>query len=179
MPTLSCYQVFFSSQQQIKEFAAANEDVLSFCAAMIERLFFKQTMFAFELNDVDPHDAIPRLVAKILIRENLYQVGGIIKRIIKEVFARFGRTEGRIIGGAVHMPVFNLSKMLIARMNNQLLLETSSVFSHPIPWILSITDSSIADSDEFEKDSILYAWHTIVITQLLRQIPAFMVPITA
>jgi hypothetical protein len=121
MPALSCYQVLISTQQHIKEFATAGEDVLSFREAMTERLFFKYTMFGFELNDVDPHDAIPRRVAKILIRENLHQLGGIMKRRIEEVFARLGITEGKTVGGAVHMSAFDLSKMLIARMNNQLL----------------------------------------------------------
>ncbi|CAG8975095.1 hypothetical protein HYALB_00008935 [Hymenoscyphus albidus] len=66
------YQILVSNLQQIMEFAKAGEDAMSFRAAMNElltpvskqRLFFKHTMFGFELNDVDPHDKIPRRVAK-------------------------------------------------------------------------------------------------------------------
>lgn len=105
----------------IKEFATAGEEEMSFREAMTERLFFKHTMCGFELNDADPHDAIPRRVAKVLIRENLSKLGGVLTRRIEEVFDRLGKGTGTECGGAVHVPAFDLSKTLIARMNNQLL----------------------------------------------------------
>lgn len=45
-------------------------------------------MFGFELNDVDPHDAIPRRVAKVHIRENLHSLGPILNQRVEEVFMR-------------------------------------------------------------------------------------------
>lgn len=105
--------------EHVKQFATLGEDVMSFRAAMNERLFFKHTMFGFELNDVDPHDAIPRRVAKIYVRENLQKLSGIMKRRVEEVFTR--QFKGKNEVSEVKVSAFDISKSLIARMNNQLL----------------------------------------------------------
>lgn len=104
------------------QMARAGEDVMSFRSAMDERLFLKHTMFGFEFNDVDSHDAIPRRVAKVYVRENLHKLCGSLKHRIEEVFSRFGISEKEKAGGvAFQVSAFEVSKMLMARMNNQLL----------------------------------------------------------
>lgn len=80
-------------------------------------------MFGFELNDVDPHDSIPRRVFKTLARENLPNLSAVIALRVKEVFARIqGTGEGKMqTGDSAVVSAFDLSKSLIARVNNQLL----------------------------------------------------------
>jgi hypothetical protein len=80
-------------------------------------------MFGFELNDVDPHDSIPRRVFKTLARENLPNLSAVMNLRVQEVFARIrGSGEGKMQPGDESMvSAFDLSKSLIARMNNQLL----------------------------------------------------------
>ncbi len=81
-------------------------------------------MFGFELNDVDPHDSIPRRVFKTLARENLTNLSTIMNTRIKEVFARLRNDgEGKMqAGDSTVVSAFDFSKSLIARMNTQLLL---------------------------------------------------------
>ncbi|KAJ4374839.1 hypothetical protein N0V83_001917 [Neocucurbitaria cava] len=164
IPALSCYQVLVSKHEQIVEFTKASEDSMSFRAAMNERLFFKHTMFGFELNNVDPHDSIPRRVFKTLARENLPQLNAIMTLRIKEVFARIRGTIGSEMqtGDSTVVSAFDLSKSLIARMNNQLLF-----------------GDELGGNDHFEEQSIRYAWHTIIIMQVLRQLPSVLVPCVA
>jgi cytochrome P450 len=164
IPALSCYQVLVSKHEQILEFTKANEDSMSFRAAMNERLFFKHTMFGFELNDVDPHDSIPRRVFKTLARENLPSLSAVLSLRVKEVFARIkGVGEGAMQPGDTSVvSAFDISKSLIARMNNQLLF-----------------GNELAEDDKFEEHSVRYAWHTIILMQVLRQIPSVFVPLVA
>ncbi|CAG8954817.1 hypothetical protein HYFRA_00004743 [Hymenoscyphus fraxineus] len=161
IPAFSCYQVLVSTQMQMMEFAAATEDVMSFRAAMNERLFFQYTMLGFELNHIDPHDAIPRRVAKVHIRENLHALGPILNQRVDEVFQRLERGS-QTQDGTIRVSAFDISKSLIARMNNQLLF-----------------GDELGSSDEFEKECIRYAWHTVILMQILRQLPSIAVPLVA
>ena len=142
-------------------------------------------MFGFELNDVDPHDSMPRPVFKTLARENLPNLSTIMRQRVEEVFARIsGEGEGAMKeGDEPVISAFDLSKSLIARMNNQLLfgdeLGTSIPFTSGTARNGEGANKNTASNDEFEEQSVRYAWHTIIVMQILRQIPSLFVPFVA
>jgi hypothetical protein len=140
-------------------------------------------MFGFELNDVDPHDSIPRRVFKTLARENLPSLSAVLSLRVKEVFARIkGVGEGAMQPGDTSVvSAFDISKSLIARMNNQLLFGNELGMCLGLKRIARSSGqlTMLAEDDKFEEHSVRYAWHTIILMQVLRQIPSVFVPLVA
>lgn len=101
LPALTEYQVLACSDDDIKAVAESIEENLSFHAAMTDassfyrivgisncaqRLKHKYTMFGFEHNHVDPHNAVPARTLKVLLRMHLPKLRHAIQIRVAEGF---------------------------------------------------------------------------------------------
>lgn len=64
-----------------------------------KRLYYKQIMFGFEHNDIDPNDTVPIHAIKVLLRKNLPALGPVIRQRVVEGFEAHLRSHVMPTGG--------------------------------------------------------------------------------
>ncbi|KAB8238151.1 cytochrome P450 [Aspergillus alliaceus] len=159
IPALGEYQVLVSSEQQIRELDRSSEDVLSFHAAMEQRIKHKYTLCGFEHNDVDPNNDVPKRVLKVRLRMNLPEMQGNLQPLIRDTVSQ-ELTKGS--GGWSRVSGLTLAKHLITRVNNRVIL-----------------GSDLASDPRFEDDVNRYLQDAVVTMELCRHLPSILVPLVA
>ncbi|KAH7096039.1 cytochrome P450 [Paraphoma chrysanthemicola] len=162
MPALTEYQVLACSSSDIQATCEAPEEVLSFHEAMTDRLKHKYTMFGFEHNDVDPHNAVAGRTLKVLLRTHLQQLRNVIENGVKAGF--WAGTNGlrESPDGWLNVPLFALSRQITERVN-------SLVFLGP----------ELANSPHFMKSAVRYSNDAIIAAEICRQLPSIFTPVIA
>ncbi|KAI1493662.1 cytochrome P450 [Biscogniauxia mediterranea] len=156
VPSITEYQVLVSKREHIEEFSKCSTSVLSFEAAMKDRLNHKQIMLGFEHNDVDPHNSIPIHVLKVLLRKNLDTLSPVIQQGVKESLDCHLRNLPQH-EGTWTVSIFSLAKAIAGRVNNQILF-----------------GDELARNEDFEKASLRYGWDGAITMEICRLLPRFL-----
>ncbi|OOF93346.1 hypothetical protein ASPCADRAFT_516985 [Aspergillus carbonarius ITEM 5010] len=160
IPALGEYQVLMSSEKMIRELSQTSEDVLSFHAAMGQRIKHKYTLFGFEHNDVDPNNDVPKRVLKVLLRMNLPKMQGTLVPVIRETISQ--ELTRRDSDGWSRVSAFTLAKNVITRLNNYAFL-----------------GAELAGDIELEKAVKRYLHDAVMTMELCRHLPSILVPLIA
>ncbi|KAF2691972.1 cytochrome P450 [Lentithecium fluviatile CBS 122367] len=162
IPALTEYQVLACLESDARAVSEASEQMLSFHAAMTDRLKHKYTMFGFEHNEVDPHNAVPARTLKVLLRKHLPDIRPIIQKRIIQVFElefdRFPETSN----GWKDISAFGLARRITERVNTQICLGTE-----------------LAESSKFMQAARRYNHDAIVAAEICRQLPSIFTPLIA
>ncbi|KAF2464155.1 cytochrome P450 [Lindgomyces ingoldianus] len=162
VPALNEYQVLACSGPDIQSVSEASEDKLSFHAAMTDRLKHKYTMFGFEHNDIDPHNAIPGRTIKVLLRIHLPAIRPMIEKRINEGFNYMLGSSSPDSDGWMSVSTFGLARSITERVNAQICLGTE-----------------LADSPNFMEAASRYSHDAILAAEICRQLPSVLTPLIA
>ncbi|KAI0015221.1 cytochrome P450 [Xylariomycetidae sp. FL0641] len=158
IPALNEYLILISNPRHVVEVARAPESVLSFHAAMKDRLKHKITMMGFEHNHVDPDEYVTMQVVKMHLRKNLRILNPIIQRALSDGFRSF--LQGPIQNkGSVTVNVFDLAKVIVGRVNNQIFF-----------------GEVLSKNEEFAQAALRYPWDGSMTAELLRYLPSSIAP---
>ncbi|PIG83981.1 hypothetical protein AARAC_008631 [Aspergillus arachidicola] len=160
IPALGEYQVLVSSEQHIQELSQSSEDVLSFHAAMEQRINHKYTLRGFEHNDVDPNNDVPKRVLKVLLRMNLPEMQVGLQPLIQDTIIQ--ELTGKYSDGWSRVSAFTLAKHIVARLNNHVIL-----------------GSALASDSEVVAAVNRYLQDAVVTMELCRHLPSILVPLVA
>ncbi|KAH6669837.1 cytochrome P450 [Halenospora varia] len=138
------------------------EEQLSFHAAMVDRLQHKYTMYGFEHNDVDPHNAIPVRTLKVLLRTNIPQLMPKLRPKIERAFQVEFDRGNQASKGVSTVSAFNISRRLTSKINNHVLV-----------------GNDLANNDEYIEAAIRYSEDVVIAMEICRQIPHFLVRFVA
>ncbi|KAI3390429.1 hypothetical protein diail_9660 [Diaporthe ilicicola] len=86
VPAVKEYMILVSRPEQILEVARCPEAILSFHAAMKDRLRHKITMMGFEHNHIDPDEYVTLQVVKVHLRKNMGVFNPVIHKAVLEGF---------------------------------------------------------------------------------------------
>ncbi|ORY17075.1 cytochrome P450 [Clohesyomyces aquaticus] len=161
IPALSEYQVLACDLSDVKEVCESKEDVLSFHAAMTDRLQHKHTMYGFEHNDVDPHNSVAGRTLKVLLRMNLAFLRPSIEARIEEGIAS-SVSRGQASEGWTSVSAFELARNITERVNCEVFL-----------------GAELANKPDFAKAANRYNQDVVLAMELCRQLPAIFSPIIA
>ncbi|KAE8423668.1 cytochrome P450 [Aspergillus pseudocaelatus] len=160
IPALGEYQVLVSSEKHIQELSQSSEDVLSFHAAMKQRINHKYTLRGFEHDDVDPTNDVPKRVLKVLLRMNLPEMQVDLQPLIKDTIIQ--ELTGKYSDGWSRVSAFTLAKHIVARLNNHVILGSALA-----------SDSVVAAAVN------RYLQDAVVTMELCRHLPSMLVPLVA
>ncbi|RAL04538.1 cytochrome P450 [Aspergillus ibericus CBS 121593] len=163
IPALSEYQVLVSSEKLIRELSQSPESILSFHAAMEQRIKHKYTLFGFEHNNVDPNNDVPKRVLKVLLRMKLPQIQGKLQLVLRETLPQ--QLTGRDSAGWSRVSAFTLAKHVITRLNNHVLLGSEL--------------EMLGSDRELERAVHQYLKDAVVTMELCRHLPSVLVPLIA
>ncbi|KAJ5636491.1 cytochrome P450 [Penicillium longicatenatum] len=160
IPALGEYQVLVSSEQDIRELTRSSEEVLSFHAAMHQRIRHEHTIYGFQHNDVDPNNDIPKRVLKVLLRTKLPEMQEGLQSLIQDTIAHELHDTG--VDGWSEVSALGLAKLLIVRLNNHVIL-----------------GSDLGNNEQLERDTSQYLQDAVVTMELCRHVPSILVPVIA
>ncbi|RYP91919.1 hypothetical protein DL770_001979 [Monosporascus sp. CRB-9-2] len=160
IPALREYQVLVSSPKHILEVARCPESILSFHAAMKNRLRHKITMMGFEHNDIDPDEYVTMQVIKVHLRKNLPILNPVIQRAVAESFSADLKGAARSGEGFSTIPVFSLAKAIVGRVNNRIFF-----------------GDDLSQNEEFSKAALRYPWDGSITAEICRYLPELVVPV--
>ncbi|KAI1312961.1 cytochrome P450 [Xylaria venustula] len=158
IPALREYLVLVSSPKHVVEIARSSESVLSFHAAMKERLKHKITMLGFEHNDIDPDEYVTIQVIKMHLRKSLPYMNSVIEHSITKAFADdiVSAADNDVI---TIINLFTLAKTVVGQVNNRIFF-----------------GEELSRNKEFASAAARYPWDGSATAEFCRYLPSFLAP---